>query len=448
MSSVIRTMKTSLACSPAHFSARPRHRQTGSLLIAAVVLIAIIGVLAATLSVLVGGSSHAALAHLRGAQALFIGEAGLEKGARGWIQNAAYPGESNTAFGTGDFTISVFNTDFSGAALPTNQKRIRSVGVARASGGVVAGSRTVETLIQRPAVWTAGNSGVILQWNGATWAASASGTASNLVGIFCSSVTNCWAVGASGTIRRWNGTSWAASVSGTGNTLNEVGCQPVAPFNCFAVGNSGTIRRWDGTSWAASASGTGNDLLGVHCPTTICYAVGQAGTILRYNGAAWAVEASGTTRDLRDVYCTSATACWAVGQRTAPNLLTFVQRTAAWAAALVVAPVYVHMNGVSCLSASDCWAVGAVSGGNYTMLHWNGASWSYQPLAGTVNLLSVSCDSGGTCWTVGNSGRTLRMSVSTWTPVASGVATNLLDVHIPLGAYGGTRIVAWQELMP
>ncbi len=58
-----------------------RLQQRGALLIAAVVLIAVIGVLASTLSFLQVGSTTSGVDHLRSAQALFVAESGLEYAA-------------------------------------------------------------------------------------------------------------------------------------------------------------------------------------------------------------------------------------------------------------------------------------------------------------------------------------------------------------------------------
>lgn len=81
--------------------------QRGSLLIAAVVLIAVIAVLASTLSFLFVGSSTSSSDHLSAAKALFVAEAGLERAAyqyeNGTPCNAL--GATNIAVGEGTFSI-------------------------------------------------------------------------------------------------------------------------------------------------------------------------------------------------------------------------------------------------------------------------------------------------------------------------------------------------------
>jgi hypothetical protein len=180
-----------------------------------------------------------------------------------------------------------------------------------------------------------------LQWNGSTWSVvtvpspggtTSQGAFSDLMGLACSSVTNCWATGAYGNFLspetfinqalHWNGSSWTQVTTpdpnGTGGgamqQLAFVDCQSAT--NCWAVGNYGNISggsgvvfnqavHWDGGAWAevntpepgGAAPGDTNNLDAVRCTSTSdCWAVGMVQTpingpqfaqALNWNGTAW-----------------------------------------------------------------------------------------------------------------------------------------------------------------
>lgn len=119
-------------------------RQRGSLLIPVIVLIVVVSVLAATISMLYGVSMKSSVDNNLSLQAFYIAEAGLEKATREWSVDNLYAGEGAVPFGAGAFTLSVADTDYTGAALPSNQKRLISRGTITGSPNV---SRTVERIV-------------------------------------------------------------------------------------------------------------------------------------------------------------------------------------------------------------------------------------------------------------------------------------------------------------
>lgn len=119
-------------------------RQRGVLLIAAVVIIMVAGVMALVIVTLVAGASGAGAQQLQATQALYIAESGLERAIYRWNLDNTYAGEGPLSFGGGSYTISVFDTDSSGATLPAGRKRLRSVG---AIGSSPPGQRTVEVVV-------------------------------------------------------------------------------------------------------------------------------------------------------------------------------------------------------------------------------------------------------------------------------------------------------------
>ncbi|MGO9876711.1 MAG: hypothetical protein ACLPVY_23295 [Acidimicrobiia bacterium] len=161
------------------------------------------------------------------------------------------------------------------------------------SGEALAGSRL-------PGVRT-----FIEHWNGTSWTVATSANPTGLplaalVGVSCSTSTNCVAVGidASSTTAAskplaedWNGNTWTLAAvpnpNGAANTeLLSVSCH--SSNSCYAVGGYSTsttsntlVEHWNGTSWSQvgdpnPAGANGASLSGVSCPSpTSCTAVGS-----------------------------------------------------------------------------------------------------------------------------------------------------------------------------
>src|SRR2546423_9690368 len=288
----------------------------------------------------------------------------------------------------------------------------------------------------------------ILRWNGTAWSqattpnpgGTTSSSQSQLLGVYCTSTSNCWAVGAyvngSGAtlneILRWNGSQWSKvkapqpggiSSPDDASELLEVACS--SGSNCKAVGvygnSSGALLneglRWNGTKWSTvpmpdpgtTASAAVNLLLSVSCTSaTNCWAVGvyikydatkaALNEILHWNGTRWALVKAphpglaGNNQGslLQNVRCTSASNCWAVGQYQ--NLSAAIVNQAlhwngnTWSLVSTPNPGGTGnssdssmLQGVDCGAASSCWAVGSYKSGSNTLneaLRWKGGRWS------------------------------------------------------------------------
>jgi len=108
--------------------------QEGFLVIAAAILITVLGFIAVALTTMTAGSARGVTEYASGTKAFYIAEAGIEKGIYQWLADPAYAGEGPVLFGGGEFAI-VVNSDGSSFAslgyptpLPSGQAHLMSIG--------------------------------------------------------------------------------------------------------------------------------------------------------------------------------------------------------------------------------------------------------------------------------------------------------------------------------
>jgi hypothetical protein len=295
---------------------------------------------------------------------------------------------------------------------------------------------------------------LIEHWDGLSWTLINSpnnGTRDNqLYEVTCTSASNCWAAGFYGNgsawqtlIERWDGTAWTVvSSPNTSTTLSNylLGVACTSASNCFAVGyaNDGIIayrtliEQWNGSSWAIITSPNfgpfDNILDGTTCTSASdCWAVGyySNGTVNQtliehWNGTAWTVDVTSADTSIMQnnylaaVSCTSTSNCWAAGHfnnGTADQ--TLIERWNGTSWSVVGSPNDSatrtnYLYGVACASDTNCWAVGYYDNGKYQTLieQWDGAGWSIAPSPNVPitqqNVLTgVTCPSASNCWSSG-----------------------------------------------
>jgi hypothetical protein len=183
-------------------------------------------------------------------------------------------------------------------------------------------------------------------WNGQSWSIANTPTVNGVLGsISCPEQNECLAVGSElgfevtpPSSLEWNGATWSSvAVAVPSPTLDTtlVGVDCTTDSNCFAVGSSGTgddgtnqalAEQWNGTSWSISptpdgSASTHSYLSSVSCAsTTDCWAVGGGNPgfqmILNWNGATWSSEPlppSSILTSFDGITCASTTDCWIVG---------------------------------------------------------------------------------------------------------------------------------------
>ena len=245
----------------------------------------------------------------------------------------------------------------------------------QAAGGGGSGTWTAQTLpggtktqiglwiVSATNVFTVGQSGTILHFDGTSWATQTSPTTKDLRDVWGASSSALWAVGGNAftpesTILHFDGTSWATQTSPTTKSLN--GVWGFAANNVFAIGNNGTILRFDGTSWATQTSPTTEILGGIFgTSANNVFIVGNNGVILRFDGTSWATQTSpvSTSIVLTGIWGATANDLWAAGRHVItaqPTLLHFDGTS--WATQ--TSPTTNVLMRVQGISATDVWLVG------------------------------------------------------------------------------------------
>lgn len=186
-------------------------------------------------------------------------------------------------------------------------------------------------------------------------------------------------------------------------------------------------------------------------------------TFYRWNGGtelSWtdnSFASCGTTcrANLNAVSMLSYADGWAVGDRTSGGFYTLLRWDgSSWTPNLTVTACSgQHLMGVSMVSSQEGWAVGirdtaTCSGSNYryTVLRWNGSTWSALSNAtspsipadnsanqnlNAVHVIDTNGDGAGNIgFAVGNNGAILKYNGSNWVADASPVSTNLFGVAV------------------
>lgn len=161
-------------------------------------------------------------------------------------------------------------------------------------------------------IWTGGDAGFMLHFDGATWVQIATNASSAVDEIFGTATADVWAVMSDGGVLHYDGAQWTAASSPPSPRL--WGVWAARPSEAWAAGDNGTLLHWNGTSWSAVTSPTTRALRAVWGSSDAdVWVVGAGGTILHYDGRVWSTVTSPTTSDLRSVVGVDSSHVWAVG---------------------------------------------------------------------------------------------------------------------------------------
>ena len=441
------------------------HRNGGFLLVTAIVILVVLSVLALVLTSLSVTNDSAADQDVRGAQALYIADAGLSEASFDLLSPTVYDtasaddrrscgalaaGLTGVPVGAGAFSVTNGTVYASGATSP----------VVTLNGNLPAPTATAPT----PAIAFSGSAadygpagrimidGEEIDYSAIAQNASRCGTvpAPCFVGI----------------VRGVDATAAVAHASGT----------PIAQYQC-------TVQSQGGVPSVTAPKALRTLTAGVQLQEG--WAVGseesalEGGTtyqsLLQWQGNTWATVAPpapiAAGASLNAVTCLSYADCWAVGSADLEAVVYGINRFVApvatalhwngqsWAQVAVPNAVANHdLDAVACAAYDDCWMVGSFTQTKkkrWTLLYWNGAFTAILPdqvlaAPGSARTLpnkkyeqydidGVACASASQCWAVGSLG--LASSGSGLNPVLllewNGVQWTFAASELPAAVVGG-----------
>ncbi len=251
--------------------------------------------------------------------------------------------------------------------------------------------------------WACGNNGVILRYNGTSWAKQTLPfpDPGNLFSISFADSQDGFAVGSNGVILYYHDGTWAEEQSPTQNTLYAITVTP--EMTAWAVGAEGTVLNFNGSTWQqVTIPNVTQNLYGVSLSSlSNGLIVGSQGTILRYNGQEWSLFGSNvSTERLNAVYTTSDSEAWAVG--AFGTILEFNGTT--WSSQLTPA-TGTDLLDVYVPNSSEGWAVGTQG----QFLYFDGDRWILEEAAkNRPTLNAISFTRGNTGFTVGQTGSVFK----------------------------------------
>ena len=424
----------------------------GNLMIAAVILIVIVGFLATTVATMAIVGLTSASRQIDSSKSFYIAKGGLERGIYAVaFQNlpcTSVTGNANLtniSFGDGQFTVTGVNYAPSPAATLSAAITASSAIIPMSTlvgyapvGRVAIGSEFLNyggtsTSCGGPAFCLTGaqrgvegstaaahNLGDTVLQNQCTLTAQgavaslANPLAERSVATEVIPQQGSWIVGnASGgeTILVWNGSTWVRSGPYAGiPNVSFNGVNVVSSTDAWAVGNNSggaLMIHWDGFTWTRvlGAGVPNQNLNDVFCVSSnVCFAVGNSGMIIQWNGSTWtnSPKTGSITFTLNRLTCASASNCWAVGNTSGGGETIVLWNGSTWTRSGPYASISnSNLQGVSCVNANDCWIVG----NSATFARWNGITWSgfaVGPDITPTTMNDVFCTASNNCWAVGN----------------------------------------------
>ncbi|HLD81816.1 MAG TPA: prepilin-type N-terminal cleavage/methylation domain-containing protein [Patescibacteria group bacterium] len=299
----------------------------------------------------------------------------------------------------GDMFFDTTDTDFSGGSLANTQivgsghdsdiELTLSTSWEADEGSEVVTSEDLNNMhgISANDIWSVGDSGKILHYNGSAWTQHSDIGSSDLKGIEMVATNDGWAVGENGAVYHFDGISWTAS-AGLPGTEDFNDLSVVSASDIWAAGDNGKIRHYNGLTWLSVVSPVTQDVNGIDMVSASDgWAVGDSGKFLRWNGGSWSQH---TDIGSQGVY------------------------------------------GIRMLSSTDGWAVGA-SG---KIWRWNGTSWSENTDLGSSDIQEVFMISSSQGWAVGDSAKIYFYNGTAWVEFADKGSGSLFGLYFSSSSSG------------
>jgi hypothetical protein len=258
-------------------------------------------------------------------------------------------------------------------------------------------------------LWTVGEA--IAHFDGAGWVRQAvPGGGGLLRGVHGSAADDLWAVGDGGTIVRGDGAGWTRVTSPTALTLQDVWV--AGPGEAWAVGAQ--ILRWDGSDWSVVADVPGGETLHAvwGAGRDDVTAAGPGGLTAHWDGVTWSFETV-PVATINGLFGIDGVLIGALGPGVA------FREATTWTESTAAAPA---VDRAWMAAPDDVWAIGL----DGSLQHWDGASWTAQPIAGDFRAVwGAAADD---VWAVGSAGALWHFDGADWTPRSDAAGHSLSAV--------------------
>ena len=272
--------------------------------------------------------------------------------------------------------------------------------------------------------WAVGDAGTIVHRTSTATTLVVSGTTRNLYSIWASG-TDLYAVGEGGIILHSSGGSWS-SESSSPSVTTDLYDVTSSGGNLFAVGAAGVIlKRNTGAFWTKETSNTVRDLHGlVGTPSGDVYAVGNNATVVRYTGGTWTASTDGLLNN-------SNLNAIATGATGSPLYITSGSGDIFSLSAGTYTRLYqtnqADLRGIA-VSSFGIIAVGQQGTVGTILRSTTGTTWTAEAI-NSQNALNAVAAGSAEVIAVGESGAMQRYDGNPWTPLSSGLTSQLRAVH-------------------
>jgi photosystem II stability/assembly factor-like uncharacterized protein len=264
--------------------------------------------------------------------------------------------------------------------FPLDQQiRLSSISMVSATEGWIVGETSLP-LSNGSAQST--SVGIIFHYVQGTWSiATGSIVPPVLRGLFIRAADDVWTVGDEGTILHYDGVQWnEITSSAIANTFSLTAVTATSNHNVWVTGSLGVLLHYDGTRWTRitsifDAGANSPDLLSISMSSPQDgWIVGNGvhsanGLIWHYHNGKWQETQIASITHLQSVFMLSTTDGWAVGD--AGTILHYTNHL--WIQVKNAPPTPdALLADISFTSAQDGWAVGDKG----TMLHYQNGTWS------------------------------------------------------------------------
>jgi len=251
------------------------------------------------------------------------------------------------------------------------------------------------------------------------WSGLGTGQTRNIYGVWGTSATDVYGVGQLGLILHYNGSSWAAEPSGVlGSSV--LGAWAKSASDIYAVGGDGNVTHRDGTAWSPELSGRGSRLKTMWgTSSSDLRIVGQDGLAYHYDGSVFQAGVLPVNTDYYDSWGFATDNMYAV---SSVGMIHF--NGASWQVETPSGPLY----GIWGAATNDIVAVGY----NGVVVRYDGMQWTAAPSIGTEGLNGISGVDADNMYVVASGGKVFELGSSgvksTWLPASTGTSADLQDV--------------------